>query len=86
MCQRNEAFQIKMEAVDKSDKTTTYGVVLYLNGQRVHGKKTMRRFGWFQGFKKGNGMFSQFLFSTPDIFNGETNEDGGYHDADGNRL
>ena len=50
-----------MEAVDKYENNKnppTYGVVLYLNGQRVHGKKTMRRYGWFQGFKKGNGMFS----------------------------
>ena len=45
--ERNEVFQIKMENADKTDKNTTYGVVLYLNGQRVHGKKTMRRYGWF---------------------------------------
>jgi hypothetical protein len=56
--ERNEVFQIKMESLDNENKQTTFGVVLYLNGQRVHGKKTMRKFGWFQGFKKGNGMFS----------------------------
>ena len=58
--EKNEAFQIKMECsqYETLDKNTTFGVVLYLNGQRVHGKKTMRKFGWFQGFKKGNGMFS----------------------------
>jgi ribosomal protein L32 len=59
--ERNDAFQIKMESVDNLNEKghpATFGVVLYLNGQRVHGKKTMRRYGWFQGFKKGNGMFS----------------------------
>ena len=53
--------------IKEPNQLITYGVVLYLNGQRVHGKKTMRHFGWFQGFKKGNGMFSQFLFSTPEL-------------------
>jgi len=34
-CERNDAFQIKMEAVDKYENNKnppTYGVVLYLNG------------------------------------------------------
>ena len=35
----------------------------------------MRRYGWFQGFKKGNGMFSQFVFTTPDICAGEINKE-----------
>ena len=45
----------------------TYGAVLFLDGQRVHGKKTFRRVTNFPGYKKGGGNYEEFVFSVPDF-------------------
>ena len=45
----------------------TYGAVLFLDGQRIHGKKTFRRVTTFPGYKKGGGCYSEFLFTVPDL-------------------
>jgi len=39
--------------------------VLYLDGQKVHGKKTFSSKTFFYGFKMGMGNFKEFVFSQP---------------------
>ncbi|CDW84961.1 UNKNOWN [Stylonychia lemnae] len=63
---KDESFKIQVGAIDQSDKHT-YGAVLFLDGQRVHGKKTFVSKTTFHGFKLGNGQFREFIFSTPKI-------------------
>lgn len=60
----NEAFRIGINATDRRDQET-YGAVLFLDGQRVHGKKTFHGKTMFYGFKKGGGMYTEFLFNAP---------------------
>lgn len=50
----DEAFHLEISRVDKNDDTT-YGAVLYLDGQRVHGKKTFRKRTMYPCFKLGGG-------------------------------
>eukprot|EP00347_Sterkiella_histriomuscorum_P023151 403335754 len=63
---KDEAFKINVSAIDQNDRNT-YGAVLYLDGQRVHGKKTFVSKTMFHGFKLGGGQFRQFIFSTPQV-------------------
>lgn len=44
----------------------TFGAVLYLNGEHIYGKKTLKKCGWFKGFKKGDGQYNEFLFQLKD--------------------
>ena len=64
--EKNEAFQVKVISTNMND-TDTYGAVLFLDGQRVHGKKTFRRVTNFPGYKKGGGNYEEFIFSVPDF-------------------
>ena len=44
---------------------TTYGAILYLDGQRIPGKKTFRKETVFEGYKKGTGIYQDFTFIVP---------------------
>lgn len=55
---------MKIIAMDMKDENT-YGAVLFLDGQKIHGKKTFRRVTSFPGYKKGAGLYSEFLFDVP---------------------
>ena len=61
-----EEFQVGVTVDDRSDRTT-YGAVLYLDGQKVHGKKTFAGRSMFLGFKLGGGNYQSFTFSPPSI-------------------
>lgn len=66
--EKDDAFKIKVEATDKSQKNPPhFGVVLYLNGELIHGKKTMSHYCWYVGFKKGKGVFTEFVFDCPSM-------------------
>ena len=62
--EKDDAFQIFINTIDQRDKKT-YGAVLFLDGQRVHGKKTFSCKTVFHGFKMGGGQFKEFIFSSP---------------------
>ena len=64
--EQQESFQVKVISTNMND-TDTYGAVLFLDGQRVHGKKTFRRVTNFPGYKKGGGNYEEFVFSVPDF-------------------
>ena len=51
-------------SAQRKDDRTVYGAVLYLDGQRVPGKKTFTGRTIFQGFKMGQGRFLRFDFNT----------------------
>ena len=51
-----------MIATDLTDKNI-YGVVLYLNGQRIPGKKTFMKATSFAGYKKQGAGFADFRFN-----------------------
>ena len=45
----------------------TFGAALYFNGVHINGKMTLKKHGWFKGFKKGDGQYNEFLFQLEDF-------------------
>lgn len=61
--EEGKSFKIKMFAVDNKKKT--YATKLYIDGFKVHGLKTFRKWGTYMGFKLGGGVYKKFTFSLP---------------------
>lgn len=57
---------VRVMTCDREDKKT-YGAVLYLDGQRIFGKKTFTGSSCFPGYKKGDGLYDEFTFTLPDF-------------------
>ena len=72
--EKDEAFQLSIKNVDPHD-TNTYGAVLFLDGQRVHGKKTFISKTHFYGFKSGNGQYKEFIFGQPKMIGDQEKEE-----------
>ena len=64
--EQDAAFQIRIKTPNRDDEKT-YGAVLYLDGQRIHGKKTFRGSTNFLGYKLGGGAYTEFVFSIPQM-------------------
>lgn len=62
--EKDQPFQISISCEGSTDQKT-YGAVLWLDGQKVAGKKTFRQKTMFQGFKLGGGIYKQFIFDVP---------------------
>ena len=74
---------VGVSAFRKDDKTV-YGAVLYLDGKRVHGKKTFASRSIFQGFKQGQGRFQRFDFgnvNNSDVFRENLDSAANKHDT-----
>jgi hypothetical protein len=61
---------------DKEDKDR-YGSELYLDGNRISGKKTFSGRTNYFGFKLGAGKYKEFVFSSPKQINDEENHKSG---------
>ena len=51
---KNSPFSIRIRTDDRDNKEK-YGAVLFLDGQRIHGKKTFACSSNFLGYKRGGG-------------------------------
>lgn len=61
--QEGKSFKIKMFAIE--NKNMTFATKLYIDGVKVNGLKTFRRWGNYHGFKMGGGVYKKFTFSSP---------------------
>lgn len=64
--EKDEAFHIQVKVENPHDRDT-YGAVLWLDGQKVHGKKTFNTKTTFPGFKLGAGKYLEFKFAVPPL-------------------
>ena len=51
-----EKFFVRLISMDQGEQET-HGVVLYLDGRRITGRKTFKRVSVFPGLKKNKGKF-----------------------------
>jgi hypothetical protein len=59
--EKGDSFQVLIDKADKYDKEVI-GVELYLDGERIRGKKTFPSRCRYFGFKEGNGDYREFIF------------------------
>ena len=57
--EKNDSFTVKVASEERKDDKT-YGAILYLDGQRIHGKKTFKGVSSFLGYKLGEGNYREF--------------------------
>ena len=56
--EKDAAFTVRIKVPDRNDENT-YGAVLFLDGQRIAGKKTFRGVSNYLGYKLGGGRYSE---------------------------
>lgn len=60
----DEEFTVRLVSTNPSEPDT-FGVVLYLDGRRMPGRRTFKKVTLFPGLKKNKGKITQFSFVVP---------------------